>query len=236
MRGAMLAVGLCVATSADAGPLRLLTYNVEFDNPNPGATLDAIAGVDADVVVLQEVTAAWQHALARRFAKAYPHQAFRIAHAGLAVLSKQPISDEEALAAPDDDRFHAQRVVIGGIQILNLHLRPQIDRGSWIRGHFTTPPVRRREVAAYWPVLAGHAPTLVAGDFNEDVDGQAIEFFVAHGLAVTAADGPKTWHLTPLAIDLDHVMIDDALVARDGHVLDVGTSDHRPVVVTIDRK
>jgi endonuclease/exonuclease/phosphatase family metal-dependent hydrolase len=31
----------------------------------------------------------------------------------------------------------------------------------------------------------------------------------------------------------DHVVIDHHLTARDAHVLDAGTSDHRPVVVTI---
>ena len=51
-----------------------MTYNVEFDNPDMAATVDAIATADADVVLLQEMTQRWQDALATRFATTYPHQ------------------------------------------------------------------------------------------------------------------------------------------------------------------
>jgi endonuclease/exonuclease/phosphatase (EEP) superfamily protein YafD len=36
-----------------------------------------------------------------------------------------------------------------------------------------------------------------------------------------------------LKLDIDHVMIDSRLSAGEARVLDAGTSDHRPVVVTI---
>jgi endonuclease/exonuclease/phosphatase family metal-dependent hydrolase len=57
--------------------------------------------------------------------------------------------------------------------------------------------------------------------------------------------GPRTWRFEAvvngkttdlLKIDLDHVMIDSHFIAKDARVLDAGTSDHRPVVVTIERK
>ena len=35
-------------------------------------------------------------------------------------------------------------------------------------------------------------------------------------------------------MDIDHVMVDRTLDRRDGRVLDAGTSDHRPVVVSIE--
>jgi endonuclease/exonuclease/phosphatase (EEP) superfamily protein YafD len=37
-------------------------------------------------------------------------------------------------------------------------------------------------------------------------------------------------------MDIDHVMIDGRLTAGEARVLDAGTSDHRPVVVTISAK
>ena len=37
-----------------------------------------------------------------------------------------------------------------------------------------------------------------------------------------------------LKLNIDHVMVDKNLTAKDGTVLDAGTSDHRPVVVTIE--
>ena len=226
---------------------RLLTYNVNYANPDVEASIRAIADADADVVLLQEITADWQRALVHRLEKQYPHRVFRLhsrAPGGLAVLSKLSIRDEELLASPS--WFPAERLVVasdaGDVQILNVHLRPAIDGGSWIKGFFTTPPVRLREVETYWPKLAHDLPTIVAGDFNEDTYGSALRFLEDHGLARVATTGPKTWHYQTshggkssdvLAMDIDHVLIDKSFVAHDGKVLDAGTSDHRPVLVTL---
>jgi endonuclease/exonuclease/phosphatase (EEP) superfamily protein YafD len=235
-----------------ARSLRLLTYNVNYANPDVGATVSAIAAVDADVVLLQEITTEWQRALVARLARVYPHRVFRIhsrAPGGLAVLSKLPVRDEEQLPSPNHTWFPAERFVVatplGDVQILNVHLRPAVEGDSWVKGFFTTPPLRLREIEAYWPKLAQPMPTVVAGDFNEDATGSALAFLVKHGLARVATTGPKTWHYEikhggktsdGLAMDIDHVLLDGSLVARDARVLDAGTSDHRPVVVTIAAK
>ena len=236
-------------------PLKLMTYNLDFGNRNPGASLDAIAQADADVVLLQEITAEWRAALSKRFAAKYPHQAYRVhkrAAGGLAVLSKLPIRSEELWAPPlgTGAWFPAQRIVVdapgaapgGALQLLNVHLRPALEHGSWLRGFATTPPLRRKEIEAHWKRMNYALPTIVAGDFNEDVSGRALDYLARHGMTRVPTTGPKTWHyeaatggppIDLLALDLDHVMIDDHLVARDARVLDAGTSDHRPVVVTV---
>ena len=232
-----------------AAVLRLLTYNVNFANPDPEASLDAIAHADADVVLLQEITETWQRALIARFDKQYPHRVFRLhtrAAGGLAVLSKLPITGEATFDSPNHGWFPAARLVVttsfGPVQILNVHLRPAIDEGSWVKGFFTTPPLRLREIQAYWPKLTDKLPTIVAGDFNEDPDGTALAFLSAHGLARVTPDGPRTWRYVQddrgkptevLKMDIDHVMISPTLTASDAHVLDAGTSDHRPVVATL---
>jgi endonuclease/exonuclease/phosphatase family metal-dependent hydrolase len=229
----------------------LLTYNINYGNSDVDATVQAIASADADVVLLQEITSPWQDVLAARLGKQYPHQAFHVyarAAGGLAVLSKLPIDHEELLPAPER-WFPAQRVVIdapfGKVQVLNVHLRPAIDKGSWVKGYMTTPPIRRREIAAFWKQVATGMPTLVAGDFNESPDGQALAFLADRGLARVPTAGPATWHYQTivgsravdlLRFDLDHVVIDASLAARDARVLDAGTSDHRPVAVTISAK
>jgi endonuclease/exonuclease/phosphatase family metal-dependent hydrolase len=235
---------------ADAArALRLMTFNVNYGNPSPSEALDAIEKADVDVVLLQEVTSEWKRHLAARFAKLYPHQVFRIhtrAAGGLAILSKVPITAEEVLPSPERGWFPAQRVVLdttfGALQVLNVHLRPAIDGGSWIKGFMTTPPLRRREIEAYWRKLAKNVPTVVAGDFNEDTTGSALAYLTRQRLSRVATQGPTTWryqvHLKTgmsdlLKMDIDHVMIDPSLKARDAEVIDAGASDHRPVVVTI---
>jgi endonuclease/exonuclease/phosphatase (EEP) superfamily protein YafD len=224
------------------GALTLMTYNVEYNNPDRAATLDAIAAADPDVVLLQEITRDWQHDLVARLGKRYPHRVFRL-HAnggsGMAVLSKRAIAAEQVIASPVF--AFAQRLEIdtpfGTVQILNVHLWPAIDHGSWVRGYFTTPPLRRREIELYWKKLRRDLPTIVAGDFNEEPQGGVLAFLGQHGLARVVPDGPRTWHYQNLlALDIDHVAVDGALAGRDAHVLDAGTSDHRPVVVTIEKK
>jgi endonuclease/exonuclease/phosphatase (EEP) superfamily protein YafD len=253
---AAAAFGMFLAASpaarAEAAPhaLRLLTYNVNYGNPDVAATLDAIEHADADVVLLQEVTSEWKHALLERLAARYPHRVFRVhptrAAGGLAVLSRLPIEAEELLPCPERGWFPAERIILrtgfGKLQVLNVHLRPAIDRGSWIRGYVTTPPLRRREIEAYWRKMKYDLPTIVAGDFNEEPSGSAVAYLKRHGMARIPTAGPTTWHYTTrvpgrtadlLRLDIDHVLIDGTLAARDARVLDAGTSDHRPVVVTI---
>jgi len=245
-RTAVLALALVLGFACDAdaeppaGPFRLMTYNLEFDNPNPRATLDAIAAADPDVALFQEVTPAWRDALVDRLGTRYPYRAFYPGRAGgIGMLSKLPIANEEKL--PPVDWFPAQRVTVttsfGPVQILNVHLRPQIERGSWVRGYLTTPPIRRREIEAHYKRLATGMATIIAGDFNEDPNGSAVAFVAKQGLTRVVPQGPPTWHyatgkLDVLTLDIDHVMV-TGVIARDARVLDAGTSDHRPVVVTV---
>ena len=227
--------------------LTLMTYNVHWDNPSPKTSLDAIEKADADVVLLQEITAEWRGLLEKRFKDAYPHRAYHTGRAGgIAVLSKLPIKKNDLWHARDTGAFFpAQRLVLdtanGELQVLNVHLRPAIEGGSWIKGFMSTPAVRRKEIEAHWKKI-DKLPTIVAGDFNEDPDGLAIDFLAGHGLARVPTTGPTTWHYEQivkgkpwdlLKMDIDHVLVDDNFTATSAHVMDAGTSDHRPVVVTI---
>jgi len=248
----LVMVSTAAATPAPAPSLRVMSYNVNHANRDVAGTLDAIAGADADVVLIQEVDSDWKDALAKRFAKVYPHRAFRItarAAGGLAVLSKHPISDEELLPTPPEGWFPAQRLVVDGpfgkVQMLNLHLRPNLDSGGWITGYQTTPPHRLAQAKSYFPRLAAGLPTIIAGDFNELPTGLAMEFFAKQGLARVPTKGPTTWHhqkivggkpMSLLSMDIDHILVDSTFAASDAVVLDAGASDHRPVVVTLHKK
>jgi len=227
----------------------LMTYNLNYANPDPDSSMDAIADADADVVLLQEITDAWKTRLEKRFAKQYPHRTFHAARAGgLAVLSKHAIRTDELFSPPSGGFFPAERLVVdsplGDVQILHVHLRPNVDKGNWVLGWQTTPPVRRREIETYWKKLPTGTPTIVAGDFNELPTGKAVEFLADKGLARIATKGPTTWHhvvevggkkVSALSMDIDHVVVDNSFAARKAHVLDAGASDHRPVVVTLER-
>jgi endonuclease/exonuclease/phosphatase family metal-dependent hydrolase len=247
-----LMISSAPALAAPAASLRVMSYNLNYANPDVSGTMDAIVTEDSDVVLLQEVDRDWQDALEKRFKKTYPHQVFRLhsrGAGGLAVLSKLPITDEEVVPAPPDTWFPAQRLVVDGpfgkVQMLNVHLRPAIDRGSWIVGYQTTPPLRLKQAKAFHPKLAQGIPTIVAGDFNELPSGLAVEFLAKQGLVRVPTKGPTTWHyakkirganVSMLSMDIDHVLVDDSFAASDARVIDAGASDHRPVVVTLAKK
>lgn len=224
--------------------MKLLVYNVNCRNPDRDAVLDAIAGADADVALLQEAALEWPAALETRFAASYPHRRVHLAErapGGLAVLSKLPLDDDRVIPAPPDGWFPAQRVVIGGLQILHVHLRPALDERGWATGYMSTPPLRLRQIQTYCAELAPDPPVIVAGDYNEEPTGTTVAYLASRGLVRVAPAGPKTWHYVRegrehLALDIDHVMIDARLVARDARVLDGGSSDHRPIVVEIERQ
>jgi len=234
-----------------AAAMRLMTYNVNYGNPDFESALDAIATTDADVVLLQEITESWKTALTRRFKKQYPHMAFHVdrrSAGGLAVLSKTAIEANDVWTPPAGGYFPAGRLVIataiGSVQILHVHLRPNIDNGNWIVGYQTTPPIRRREIETYWGKIDAQLPTIVAGDFNELPTGKAVEFLASKGLDRVVTKGPTTWHYEKvidgkpqslLSMDIDHVVVDKSFTAAKAEVLAAGASDHRPVVVTLQR-
>ncbi len=244
-----MALVVSPSPAASTKSIRLMTYNLNFGNRDHKATADAIAREDADIVLLQEITSDWRRDLEARFSKQYPHRSYQVqarAAGGLAVLSKHPIKSEDLWSPPRGGWFPASRLIIDGpfgpLQILNVHLRPNLDEGSWVRGWHTTPPIRRREIAAYWQKIQYDIPTIVAGDFNDPPDGKAIAYLARHGMTRVTTEGPTTWHYETvmdgqrrslLSLDIDHIMIDGNLSAKDARVIDAGASDHRPVVVTV---
>jgi endonuclease/exonuclease/phosphatase (EEP) superfamily protein YafD len=244
-------VSAAAERSAPAPRLRVLSYNVNYGGDEP-AVLDAIADADADVVLLQETTPAWERALRRRFASRYDHIGFhhwRRYAGGLAVLSRHPI-ERDQLLPPAESWFPAQRLIIatplGRVELLNLHLRPAIDQGDWVRGFFTTPPIRRREIEAYWKALSAspddELPRIIAGDFNEEPGATALAYLAEQGLARADTGATQTWEWQGvyrdnpihLKMKLDHIFVSPQLAVRDATVLPGAGSDHRPIVATLE--
>jgi endonuclease/exonuclease/phosphatase (EEP) superfamily protein YafD len=220
----------------------VMTYNVNFGLGGDASTIDAIRAGGADVVFLQETTPEWEDALRARLAGLYPYMAFRHGGGagGLGVMSRLPFADV-AVLAPPSGWFPAWRLrletPLGALQALVVHLHPPVsERGSYVSGYFSTPRVRLAEIAGYFE--AGDA--LVAGDFNEDNGGRAVEFLESAGLRSVLPEfrpGATTWRwgtvLGELTEQLDHIVYASSrLEPLDARVLDAGRSDHLPVVAT----
>jgi endonuclease/exonuclease/phosphatase (EEP) superfamily protein YafD len=223
----------------------VMTYNVNFGIACDEPTTEAIEQSGADAVFLQETTPAWETCLRHRAGPLYPHMAFRHSPGagGMAVLAKYPFDDKDFMPSPIG-WFPAWRVVlhapIGPVQVLQVHLRPQVsDSGSYVSGYLSTGHHRREEMQSYFPSLQPGMPAIVAGDFNER-SGDAIGQLKSQGMRDVLDDfrlGP-TWRwptsVGTLRMKLDHVLYGKGLVPIDAKVLQVGRSDHLPVLVVFE--
>lgn len=228
-----------------AGAVRVMTYNVNVGLAGDAATIAAISAGNADLVLLQETTPAWETALRATLAERYPHQAYHhcCGAGGLAVLSRWQVDVLDLVPPIGDGWFPAWRLraasPLGPLQVMNVHLHPPLDRQGSVVGYFSSRPIRRREIAELVERLEPGLPTLVVGDFNEGPGGGAVRLLERRGLRSALpllVDGATTWRW-PTSVgtvhqQLDHVAFDRALEPLDAVVLDGGRSDHRPVVVT----
>lgn len=224
--------------------LTVLTYNINFGIPGDEPTLEAIRQAGSDVAFLQETTAEWEAALRPAFASTFPHMAFKhcCGAGGLAVLSKHSFTDQAYLQPPEGGWFPGWIVVIdsplGKLQVLNVHLRPQLsESGSVVSGYFSTPKIREEQIERYAKSLDPSLPTLVVGDFNEGSGGQAIGYLSRRGFRSALPDfagSEPTWRwptsVMTVQQQLDHIVHDERLDALDVRVLVAGRSDHLPVV------
>lgn len=230
--------------------LSVLSFNVNYGVAGDPDTARAIENQNADLVLLQETNPAWEAQLRPVLSEDYPHIEFRHAGAagGMAILSKHALTDLGTIEPPERGWFFAWRARIetpaGKVQVLNVHLRPQIgDNGSVVSGYFTTESVREREVEKYFTELERDVPTIIAGDFNEQPGGDALDYLAERGFrdALERAEGARdTWRWNTsfgeLRREFDHVLVGKGISAVSAKVVNAGRSDHLPVfaVLAID--
>ena len=221
----------------------MLTYNVNYGVAGDHEAITAILSTNADVVMLQETTPEWEGPLRDGLSHRYPYIRFEhcCGAGGMAIFSKHPILREQRGEPPDGGWFPAWRATlatpIGNIQVLNLHLRPQLgDDGSVVTGYLSTPPIRRREIELHMQLLEPGTPALIVGDLNES-SGAAIGALAEHGYrtALREFDGAQdTWRwrtsFGTLRNQLDHILYGRQLYPLDVQVIRAGHSDHFPVL------
>jgi len=227
--------------------VRVLSYNVNYGIAGDEPTVEAIRSAEADVAFLQETTPEWEQALRPAFDGSYPHMEFRhcCGAGGLAVLSRYPFAEEAYVDPPAGGWFPGWVVTVdsplGKLQVLQVHLRPQIsDGGSVVSGYFGTPPIRESQIKHFAKHLDTSLPTLIVGDFNEEPDGRALSYLSELGYrsALPAFAGSEpTWRwptsLFTLRQQLDHIVVDPKIDVLDARVFEQGRSDHLPVVAVV---
>src|SRR6188768_4523878 len=95
------------APARDGATLGVLSYNLNYGISGDAATLDAIAEVPSDLVLLQETTPEWEQALRARLGEEFQYMMFRhcCVAGGLGVLSKYPVRELEYIEPPEGGWF-----------------------------------------------------------------------------------------------------------------------------------
>jgi endonuclease/exonuclease/phosphatase (EEP) superfamily protein YafD len=222
-------------TTACNGPaFTVVTANLQFSNHDTRRFIDWLEEHPADLVVLQEVTGAWQRALLQ--VAGYEHRNFHVREDpyGLGVLSRWPV-----------ESFELQDLAGDGL--------PSLSGRADIEGQ----PLRFLGLHTHWPILPGLArqrdrsldngatllrsaggPAVALGDLNltaySPVFGQ---FLDASGLrdVMNGARWQPTWMagFWPLALRIDHVLVTPDLCVEHAEVGPSIGSDHRPVIARL---
>lgn len=232
--------------------LAVLSYNLNYGLAGDRATLDAIAERPSELVLLQETTEEWELALRERFGGEFPYMAFRhcCLAGGLGVLSKYELEELEYIEPPAGGWFPGWRLRVesplGSLQVLNVHLRPQLgdsgaNVGGVLSGMVTTPPIRKQQIEHYAAHLEPGLPTLIAGDFNESEQGGAMGWLEQRGLhsAVPDFSHDDTWSwqtsVGRVSRRFDHIAHSRELSVLAAGVVKAGNSDHLPVFAVLER-
>jgi endonuclease/exonuclease/phosphatase family metal-dependent hydrolase len=231
---------------------RLLTYNVDWGCQRPDLTAEIIRKSGAEIVCLQETTPRLEAYLRQRFFLDYSFAEFRDSGTrmggGFAFLSKVP-AREIAFVQSDSGWFAGWimefQTKSGPVQVINVHLHPPVsDSGNWngISDYFSTENDRVEELKRFFSERRAGLVTLVAGDFNEDDGGRALEYLKSKNMTSALPQFDQqtpTWQgrvsFVTLSLRLDHILYSSELRCLSARVIREGASDHFPVEAVFAR-
>jgi len=221
----------------DAPRLRILSWNLYYGNTDAAAIDRVVRDADADLVVLQEVSAANLPLLRRSpILATYPHQVVSTTAStfGSGIWSRLPLDGAEEFYL---DGLPMTRAVVGTpagpVRLINVHALSPIAAGgpaTWTRQLRSLGEEARR---------AG-PPVLLAGDFNATWGHRPFRRLLDVGLNDAAAALGRPWSPTwraggrlPPALRLDHVLTGPGLAATSYTTGPGAGSDHRSILVEV---
>ena len=244
---AALHVGWVVPSFAGPAPeaapgsprLRVLTLNV-LHGSGTGALVHAtVEDTDADVVVLQEVTASiWEQLSATGTVRTHPHVVGLEpdGRPGTMVLSRRPLGSPERLGTDGDSLVVPVLLGQRTVRLMGVHPRNALHPTLWRDDH-----------AALAAAIKEIRPAVVAGDFNATFDHAPMRRYRDQGYRSAAEILNTGWQPTwpnnghsevlgvplPRLVHIDHVLVARGLTATSVRHLDVPRSDHMGVLAEV---
>jgi endonuclease/exonuclease/phosphatase (EEP) superfamily protein YafD len=238
--------------------LKVVSFNLSYDNPGFGKAVDFLAKSGADVIGLSEVTPEAKAALAK-LKEIYPHSIDCVGQdrfCELMLLSKKPLRYSFAgrigpkltyVASADIDWQGAPLSVAVAHIVLPFKTPDWQPLQTWIPADDPSPLLAKTPVlwqSVQMAVLAGYVQSLgpdriVMGDFNSAPWSDVQTAFRKALLLDNRGPLALTWPTQlppPLRIPIDTVFVGGGLSIRDLHAgADLG-SDHLPVIAEIGTK
>ncbi len=212
------------APVAGARALILYSHNLRYDNPTPGAVIDAVRAADADIVALQEVSAANRpivSALAPDYRAVVDCPFRRVGD--LVILARGRLAGAPGCIEVDGLAWAPLQTRAGPLTVATVHL-------TWPWPHTQAQQVDR--LRPHFAALDG--PLVIAGDFNAAPWSHAVAQIAAltgtratPGLRLTFRR-PQLWP----GLALDHVLAGGGVAARTRMAARAG-SDHAALVTRL---
>ncbi len=246
--GPMLLPHASGAGTSGAPTLIAATYNIKASQSDPARVLDVIAGLDADIVGLQELGPDHAARLDETLAERYPYRVLvpELPTAGVGLLSRWPVVDHTVFRPLPDSMFSLRAVLdVGGVPVTVYVVHPSPPRNVLLPVTYDDDR-RNTEIAILRGeyLLAERGPVIVLGDFN--MSDQSTPY---HQMTALLSDAfreagrglgfsfPDVGRGMPPLLRIDYVWHSAQFAALDARAgTDSGTSDHRPVIATLALK
>lgn len=212
--------------------LRVLSHNVDAANPDPQRTARELLAADADLVALEEITAADMSVYKAAFAKTYPYSVSRDT---VGLWSKYPVEESRSV----DVGFKWTRALRaevsspeGKVAVYVAHLASVRIGASGFTSDQRNDTIKAlaRQIAD--EKLAG---VIVMGDFNGTANDRSLAPLTWGLRSAQGAAGYGfgfTWPATFPMARIDHILV-RGVTPTKAWVMESTGSDHRPVVAEV---
>ena len=231
--------------------IRVGTYNVFTGTHDPYLTSKVIREMQADVVMLQELSPQGARLLDGALEADFPHRHFS---EGVAVLSRFPLRNpryERSRYGINGFLVAEVQSPVGRFQVASLHLDPLhlwTMRDKWSLPYqilFGQDAVHRKEIGQILQTLSPDMPAILCGDFNS-VSGEPIRQLRELGYTDSFASVNKhpnrtsTLRFELLGLEtgrrIDFILHDSSFHTVESKVLPGNPSDHDPVMSVLHWK
>jgi vancomycin resistance protein VanJ len=212
--------------------LRVLSHNVDAANPDPEKTAQDLLAADADVMALEEITAADMKIYKAAFAEEYPYEVSRDT---VALWSKYPVAQSKSV----DVGFKWTRALRAEVSTPEGKVAVYVAHLASVRvgtSGFTSDQ-RNDTIEALGRQIADEklAGVIVMGDFNGTANDRSLAPLTSGLRSAQGAAGHGfgfTWPSDFPMARIDHIMV-RGVTPTKAWVMSPTGSDHRPVVAEV---